>query len=116
MAHALECADAANVQIRAVHNRGIHFSFAFGIEFRTGARIECRIVFQNPNCGFHGFYGAAATLQNHPARVCGVKTSLTMRVFLSFGNWMRAAMHNDGRLRPSKMGFMIHKKEPQAIH
>ena len=60
---------APAAQVRAIHDRRIHFLNSFFCKHRTPCRIEKNIVFQNNDGGFNSIDGESAFFKNAITRI-----------------------------------------------
>src|SRR5882724_4853776 len=91
---ALEARGCAGTERSAVHDDGVTFDFAFGVEMRAEAGVEDRSVFEHDDGGFDGVERRAACSENFPAFAESRETALFACVDGFIGNVPCAAVNN----------------------
>ncbi len=84
--YALEARGCAGTERSAVHDDGVTFDFAFGVEMRAEAGVEDRSVFEYDDGGFDGVERGAVRRENFPACNESVETALFAGVDGFIGN------------------------------
>jgi len=92
--YALQTRSCAGPERSAVHDDGVTFDFAFGVEMRAEAGVEDRSVFEYDDGGLDGVERGAACSENFPAVSEGCETALFAGVDGFVGNVPRAAVNN----------------------
>ena len=92
--YALKAGDGTGTERSAVHDDGVTFDFAFGVEMRAEAGVENRSVFEYDDGGFDGVERGATGRENFPAFGESFETALFAGVDGFVGNVPRAAMNN----------------------
>jgi len=91
---ALKASSGAGAERSAVHDDGVTFNFAFGVEMRAEAGVKDRSVFEDDDGGFDGVERGAARTQNFPAFGEGFEAALFASVDGFIGNIPCAAMND----------------------